>query len=103
MTDLHEFLKGIYDEFRRLRVYNSTILVHLQRQRDREETEYDYADDLPEDHLFRDGPLPGDFTFAILESDIQSNNVYSGYQLWLVDVCQGANVWNGWRIVLEIV
>ncbi len=112
MSDIKEFLVGIYDEFRRQGLYESTIFLHYQRLRDRqqradaetEESEYDYAaDDLPEDHLFRDGPLPGNFTFNILEDNIRKHRVRQGHQVWLVDVCQRTNVWNSWRIVLEIV
>ena len=112
MSDIKVFLVGIYDEFRRQSLYESTIFLHYQRLRDRqqqadaetEESEYDYAaDDLPEDHLFRDGPLPGDFTFNILEDNIRKHRVRRGHQVWLVDVCQHTNVWNSWRIVLEIV
>jgi hypothetical protein len=112
MSNIKEFLVGIYDEFRRQGLYKSTILWYNKRLRDRqqqadaetEESEYDYgADDLPKDHLFRDGPLPGDFTFKILEDDIRKNRVRRGHQVWLVDVCQRTNIWNCWRIVLEIV
>ncbi len=110
MSDIHTFLTGIYDEFRRQGVYESTIFLYNQRLRERlvtevaEESEYDYAaEDTPEDHVFRDGPLPGGFTFKILEDDIRKGRVRRGHQVWLVDVCQRDNLWNSWRIVLEIV
>ena len=105
MQDLHTFLVGIYDEFRRQHLYESTILIYLQRQRDRNEIgeEYDYAEDEPEDHLFRNGPLPGNFTFKILERDIREARVQRGHQVWLADVCQGDNIWDGWRVVLELI
>lgn len=106
MSDIHTFLTGIYDEFRRQALYESTILLYHQRLREynsEHETEYDYAEDSPKDHLFRDGPLPGGFTFDILADDIRNHRVRRGHQVWLVDVCQRTNVWNGWRIVLEIV
>jgi hypothetical protein len=103
MSDLTKFLTDIYDEFRRLQLYDSTILIYLQRQRERNESaEYDYAEDTPDDHLFRGGPLPGDFTFEILERDIREGRVRRGHQVWLVDVCYGNNVLAGWRLVLEI-
>lgn len=104
MSDMTKFLTDIYDEFRRLQLYDSSILLYLQRQRECDEGgEYDYAEDTPEDHLFRNGPLPGDFTFKILERDIQEGRVRRGHQVWLVDVCHGNNVLAGWRIVLELV
>lgn len=104
MSEMTKFLTDIYDEFRRLQLYDSTILLYLQRQRERpESSEYDYAEDTPDDHLFRGGPLPGDFTFSILERDICENRVRRGHQVWLVDVCHGNNVLSGWRVVLEIV
>ena len=102
MSDIKEFLVGIYDEFRRQGLYKSTILWYNKRLRHGEESAHE-PDDLPEDHLFRDGPLPGDFTFKILEDDIRKRRVRRGYQVWLVDVCQRTNVWNCWRIVLEII
>ena len=103
MTDLSKFLTDIYDEFRRLQLYNSTILLYLQRQRELQESpEYDYAEDTPEDHLFRSGPLPGDFTFEVLKRDIHEGHARRGHQVWLVDVCRGDNVLSGWRMVLEI-
>jgi hypothetical protein len=104
MSDLRTFLVGIYDEFRRLKLYESTLLIYLQRRRERKESaEYDYAEETPEDHLFREGPLPSDFTFNILERDIREGRVRRGYQVWLADVCQGNNIWNGWRVVLELI
>lgn len=106
MTELHSFLKGIYDEFRRQGLYNSTLLVFLSRLREHNEffdSEYDYTIDSPEQHIFHDGPLPGDYTFELLEDDIRCGRVSRGYQLWLADVCEGTNIWNNWRIVLEIV
>jgi hypothetical protein len=106
MTDLHSFLQGIYDEFRRLELYNSSLLCFLARLREHGELydhEYDYTIDSHEQHIFRDGPLPGDYTFEILEDDIRCGRVSRGYQLFLVDVCKGTNIWNNWRLVLEIV
>jgi hypothetical protein len=103
MSDLHTFLVGIYDEFRRLQLYNSTVLTYLQRQRASVESyASDYTEDTLNDHLFRDGPLPGDFTFNVLERDIREGRVRRGHQVWLADVCYGNNVLTGWRIVLEI-
>lgn len=107
ISDLTKFLTDIYDEFRRLQLYDSTILLYLQRLREQQEhlesSEYDYAEDTPDDHLFRGGPLPDDFTFEILGRDIRENRVHRGHQVWLVDVCYGNNVLAGWRVVLEIV
>jgi hypothetical protein len=107
LSDLHGFLVGIYDEFRRQKLYESSILLYLQRRKEHGEVEGDdyddAADDSPEDHLFRNGPLPGDFTFNILMDDIRENRVRRGHQVWLTDVCEGNNIWNNWRIVLEII
>lgn len=102
MSDLTTFLKEIYEEFRRRRLYNSTVLILYNRMRECDESEYDYTDDSPDDHIFVNGPLPGDYTFKIFMSDIQNNRIYNGYQLWLVDVCELQNMWNNWRIVLEV-
>ena len=105
-TDLHKFLSEIYDEFRRQGLYNSTLLLFLQRLRERgeshDEVDYDYTEDTA-DHIFKNGPLPGDFTFFEFEYDIRRGAAGRGYQLWLVDVCEGNNIWNNWRIMLEII
>ena len=103
ITELTTFLVGIYEEFSREKLYNSSVLLYLQRQRECEESSgYDYAEDTLEDHLFRDGPIPGDFTFDILARDIREGRVRRGHQVWLADVCYGDNVLSGWQIVLEL-
>ena len=99
--DIYRFLDEIYEEFRRQKLYNSTLLLYLQRLRN--ENEYDYTDDAADEHLFETGPLPGDYTFLEFGRSIKAGNARRGYQLWLVDVCEGQNIWNNWRIVLEIV
>jgi hypothetical protein len=105
-ADIHRFLSEIYDEFRRQRLYNSTLLRLLQRLRENgelhDEVDYDYTEDA-DDHYFRNGPLPGDFTFLEFEETIRRGYAERGYQLWLVDVCEGQNIWNNWRLVLEII
>lgn len=105
-SDIYTFLSEIYDEFRRQGLYNSTLLLFLQRLRERgelhDEVDYDYTEDAA-DHIFKTGPLPGDFTFLELEEAIRRGTAQRGYQLWIVDVCEGDNIWNNWRIVLEII
>lgn len=98
MKDLYTFLHGIYEEFRRLRLYNSTIISFHRRLSERGGR----TEDTHRDHLFKNGPLPGDFTFDILERDIRARRVHRGHEVWLADVCHGDNMWSGWRIVLEL-
>jgi hypothetical protein len=100
MSDIYTFLKDIYDEFRRLGLYESSILVYLQR---RKYEEYEFLDDSAEDHRFRDGPLPGGNTFNILETSIRKGYVRRGYTLFLTDVCEGNNIFNQWALFLEVV
>ncbi len=112
MMDAYTFLHGIYAEFERQQVYNSTIFIYRERQRRRvaeNDIEDEYADEddeTPHDHLFvaaEDGPLPGGFTFSILEDNIRHKRVPKGHQVWLADVCISNNLYSGWRVILEIV
>lgn len=107
MADIYTFLKGIYDEFRRRELYESSILLYMRNTRvvgdETLESGYDYAEDTPEDHLFRDGPLPGEYTFRILEDDIHNGRVRRGHTVFLTDVCEGSNIHNQWVLFLEIV
>jgi hypothetical protein len=103
MSDIYEFLKGIYDEFRRQGLYESSVLLFLQKWRTYGEASYDYTDDAAEDHLFQNGPLPGDYVFSNLEDNIKHNRVGRGYRLFLTDVCEGTNIYNQWVLILEIV
>lgn len=106
MVDIYTFLKGIYDEFRRRGLYESSILLYMRNRRDKGETlenEYDYAEDTPEDHLFCDGPLPGNDTFIILEDAIRQCRVRRGHTVFLTDVCEGSNIHNQWVLFLEII
>jgi hypothetical protein len=97
LSDIHVFLKGIYDEFRRQRLYESSILLYIQRCR---QEEYEF-DETAEDHLFKDGPLPGGDTFNILNDAIR-RGVRHGHTVFLTDVCEGDNVFNNWVLFLEI-
>jgi hypothetical protein len=99
MSDMFTFLKGIYDEFRRQKLYESSILLYIQRYRNEE---YEFIDESVEDHLFKDGPLPGGDTFNIL-NDAISRGVCRGYSVFLTDVCEGGNIFNNWVLFLEVV
>lgn len=106
MSDIYTFLKGIYDEFRRRGLYESSILLYLRNIQEKEmnqECDYDYAEDTPEDHLFRDGPLPGGYTFTILKDNIHNGRVGRGHTVFLIDVCEGTHIHNQWVLFLEIV
>ena len=106
MNELKEYLELMYANFRAMRMYNSGILTLIQKLRDQGEEfdpAFEYIEGEDTDFLFHKGPLPGEPIFYGLEYELKTGTAKRGRSLHIADVCEVPNVFNHWRVTLEVV